>query len=222
MEEYSLKYIKSKYILKQITDYLTKNKLLKIINYNKLIQNKLDIGIIDYKKYYEQIEIELIPINEDNINYFINIKDEYKSYYHIYFNNDKNEKKQNYFNKNDNITKINIILDNEIASFEKLFFKCECIEKIRFIKYNRNDINNMSYMFCGCSSLKELNLNNFITNNVTNMSYMFYGCSSLKELNLNNFNTNNVTDMRWMFNGCLDELKLKIKCQFKNFKEASI
>ena len=59
MEEYSLKYIKSKYILKQITDHLTKNKLLKIINYNKLIQNKLDIGIIDYKKYYEQIEIEL-------------------------------------------------------------------------------------------------------------------------------------------------------------------
>ena len=144
MEEYSLKYIKSKYILKQITDYLTKNKLLKIINYNKLIQNKLDIGIIDYKKYYEQIEIELIPINIDDINYFINIKDEYKSYYHIYFNNDKNEKKQNYFNKNDNITKINIILDNEIKSFEGLFDECECIEKIKFKKFIRNDINNMS------------------------------------------------------------------------------
>ena len=51
------------------------------------------------------------------------------------------------------------------------------------------------------------------------MSGMFYGCSSLKELNLINFNTNNVTDMSWMFSGCLDELKLKIKSQFKNFKE---
>jgi surface protein len=48
---------------------------------------------------------------------------------------------------------------------------------------------------------------------------MFYGCSSLNELNLNNFNTNNVTDMYGMFSGCLDELKLKIKGQFKNFKE---
>ena len=51
------------------------------------------------------------------------------------------------------------------------------------------------------------------------MSGMFSGCSSLKELNLNNFNTNNVTNMWYMFRGCLDELKLKIKSQFKNFKE---
>ena len=71
MEEYPLKYIKSKYILKQIADHVTKNKLFKIINYNKLIQDKLDIGIIDYKNYYEEIEIELIPINENDINYFI-------------------------------------------------------------------------------------------------------------------------------------------------------
>ena len=77
----------------------------------------------------------------------------------------------------------------------------------------------MGYMFSGCSSLKELNLNNFNTNNVTNMSDMFYGCSSLKELNLINFNTNNVTNMSWMFSRCLNELKLKIKSQFKNFKE---
>ena len=77
----------------------------------------------------------------------------------------------------------------------------------------------MSCMFSGCSSLKELNLNNFNTNNVTDMICMFYGCSSLKELNLNNFNTNNVTNMSGMFSGCLDELKYKIKNQFKNFKE---
>ena len=51
------------------------------------------------------------------------------------------------------------------------------------------------------------------------MSYMFFRCSSLKELNLNNFNTKNVTDMCGIFSGCLDELKLKIKSQFKNFKE---
>ena len=48
---------------------------------------------------------------------------------------------------------------------------------------------------------------------------MFKGCSSLKELNLNNFNTNNVINMYGMFTGCSDELKLKIKSQFKNFEE---
>ena len=41
----------------------------------------------------------------------------------------------------------------------------------------------------------------------------------LNPLYLKNFNTNNVTDMSYMFSGCLDELKLKIKSQFKNFKE---
>ena len=166
--------IKSNYIFKKIANNITKKQLFKIIKYNKSFQCKLDIGIIHYKKYYEQIEIELIPINKYDKNYFIN--EEYKSYYHIYFNNNKNEIKQNYFNKNDNITKINIIIDNEIKSFEKLFFKCKCIEKIKFIKFKRNDINDMKGMFYECSSLKELNLNNFDTKNVTNMKKMFYGC----------------------------------------------
>ena len=77
----------------------------------------------------------------------------------------------------------------------------------------------MSNMFYGCSSLKELNLSYFNTNNVTNMNGMFYRCSSLKELNLNNFNTNNVINMSYMISKCTDELKLKLKCKFNEFKE---
>ena len=64
------------------------------------------------------------------------------------------------------------------------------------------------------SALKELNLSN-----VTYMEYMFSKCYSLEELNLSNFNTNNVTDMRYMFNGCSNELKNKIKSDYKNIKE---
>ena len=75
----------------------------------------------------------------------------------------------------------------------------------------------MSFMFNGCSSLKEINLSNFNTHNVTDISCMFYECSSLKEINLSNFNTNNVTDMQYMFDGCSDELKMKIRSQYKNF-----
>ena len=131
---------------------------------------------------------------------FININEEDKKYFHIYFNdNKKKEIKNTSLNKDDNVSKISIIIDYQIKSFSKLFYYCGCNETINF---NTNNVTNMSYMFCECSSLKELNLNNFNTNNVTNMSDMFCGCSSLKELNLNNFNTINVINMRCMFSGC--------------------
>ena len=247
MNSYPWKAIKSKYILKIILDNISKKKFFNIIRYNKLLKELLDININDYKTYYEKIEIELIPLNKkdkkDKIS-FINIKEKYKSYYHIYFNNDKNEIKQTYYTKNDNIKKIKIIIDKEIKNFEDLFYDCSDIEKITFINFNKNNINNMISMFSGCSSLKELNLNNFNTTNVTNMNGMFFGCSSLKELNLNkfntsnvndmngmffgcsslkdlnlnNFNTKNVTDMRYMFSGCSEDLKQKIKSEYKNIK----
>ena len=124
-----------------------------------------------------------------------------------------------YLNENDKVSKINIIIDYQVKSFNGLFQWSECIESINFKKFYRNNITDMSYMFSGCSSLKELNLNNFNTDNITDMRWMFRWCSSLKELNLNNFNTYNVTNMKGMFSKCPDELKLKIKSNFKIFKE---
>ena len=77
----------------------------------------------------------------------------------------------------------------------------------------------MNNMFYSCCFLEELNLANFNTNKVTSMEYIFIKCTSLKELNLTNFNTNNVIFMNYMFSGCNnDELKLKIKNQYSNFK----
>ena len=52
--------IKSKYILKIIFNNLILEKELKIINYNKNLQEKLDKDINDYKNYLK-IEIEIIP-----------------------------------------------------------------------------------------------------------------------------------------------------------------
>jgi len=243
-----LKNVKSHYIIKKFFEYITERKSLEIIRYNKSIQKRINININHYKAYYEtktSIELDIIPMKGEYVKFiYINTKD--KKYFHIYFNdNKKKEIEITTLNKDDNVSKISIIIDYQIKSFSKLFYHCECIESIEFKKFYRNNVTDMSWMFFGCSSLKELNLNNFNTINVTNMSGMFYGCSSLKELNLNNFNTDNVTDMRcmfkgcsslqelninnfktfnvtdmrWMFKGCLDELKLKIKSQFKNFKE---
>ena len=51
--------IKSKYIMKQIFSFIKKYRLLKIIEYNKNIQNKLNIEYDDYKKF-KDVEIEMI------------------------------------------------------------------------------------------------------------------------------------------------------------------
>ena len=198
--------IRNNYILKNIFEYLPQKKVLEIIRYNKYIQNRLDKGINNFKEYLT-IEIEVIPKKNRAVK-FINISN--KSYFHIYFNNNKEEKKVDFIKEQEKIDKIKIKIDKEINSLEGLFKNCDEIEEINFIKFNRKDITNMSYMFYGCSRLKKLDLSFFNTDNVTNMNSMFFFCSSLKELNLNNFNTNKVTDMNSMFSFCssLKELNL--------------
>ena len=52
-----------------------------------------------------------------------------RSFFHIYFGDDKNEIKKNYFTTNENVTKITILIDRGIDSLRKLFSDCKCIEK---------------------------------------------------------------------------------------------
>ena len=205
------KKLKSDYFLQLLFNILMKKKSLNIIKYNKNIKDRINICIKDYKEYseiYSSIEIEMKPVN-NKYGKFINIDKENEIYYHIYFNN-KEEIKRNFLKKNKNIKIIKLIIDFQIKSFTRLFGYCECIEYICFKKFYRNNINKMSGMFCECYSLKELNLSNFNTNNVTNMDGMFNKCSSLEELNISNFNTNNVTHMRCIFYGCSSLKELNI------------
>jgi len=204
--------LKCDYFLQKLFNILMRKKSLDIIKYNKNIKNRMNINIKDYKEYseiYSSIEIEIKPVN-NKYGKFININEENKKYYHIYFDNNKEEIKRNYLNENEQIKLIKIIIDYQVKSFKELFYECKSIESIKFKKFYRNNITNMDCIFNQCLSLKELDLSNFNTNNVTNMQGMFYECSSLKELNLSNFNTNNVTNMSNMFDGCksLKELNL--------------
>ena len=166
--------IKSRYILSKIYDNMTIKKKLKIVKHNKRIQNRLNLDVKDHKEYSE-IEIEIIP-TKGKYGEFININEDDKLYYHIYFNNNKEEVKMNNINKDEEIKIIKIIIDYQVKSFKKLFFLCKCIESINFKKFYRNNINNMERMFSGCSLLEEINISNFNTNNVTNMSNMFSEC----------------------------------------------
>ena len=191
--------IKCRYILQKIFNKLLPKKVLQIIKYNNNLKKQLNKDINDYKQSL-QIEIEILP-EKDKYGKFITISD--KSFYHIYFNDNKEEVKKNYIDENDKIIKVKILIDYEIKSLKGLFEQCKCIKKINFIKFNRKDINDISYMFCNCNSLEEINLNNFNTDKVTDMSYMLSKCSSLQKINLSNFNTNNVINMNHMFDGCI-------------------
>ena len=165
------------------------------------------------------IELELTCKKSFRKDKFINIAEEEKEYFHIYFDGSGKEIKRNYLLFDDKVETIKIKINYQVKSFKNLFYRCDCIETIFFKKFNRKNITDMSNMFYGCSSLKELNLSNFNTDNVTDMSKMFSGCSSLKELKLSNFNTNNVTNMCGMFSKCSDKLKMKIRSKYKNFQE---
>ena len=239
--------IRSKYILKIIFDHLPKKNYLGVIIYNKKIQKRLNVEFNDYKIYSETSPIEIeIGINPFKNKYekFINIENQQdKEFYHIYFNNNKEEIKRYNLYEEDKAKTIKIIIDYQVNSLYKLFFGCKCIKFINFIKFSRNNIINMSKMFSRCSSLNEINfmkcntsnvkdmsdmfsecsslllidISKFNTNNVNNMGDMFYGCRTLEKLNLSNFNTDKVTRMSYMFYDCCSLKELNIShFNFKN------
>ena len=173
--------VRSKFILKKIFEHLNKIQLLQIIRYNKDLRKELDISDEDYKRESWKIEIELI-LTDDAKGKFINIRKGLEPYFKIYFNNNTQERKEKKVNENDKVERIKIIIDHQNNAFDGLFKNCKCIQKINFIKFNRNDINNMSSMFFECSSLEEIDLSHFNTEKVTEMLEMFYGCTSLKKI----------------------------------------
>ena len=139
--------IKSDYFLQKICDYLNRKKSLEIFKYNKNIQKRLNININNYKEYseiYSSIEIELMPI-ENSDGKFINIPENEKKYFHIYFNESKNEINNNILLENNKVSRIKIIIDYQVKSFENLFSYCKCINSISFKKFYRNNIKHKLY-----------------------------------------------------------------------------
>ena len=93
------KKLKSDYFLQLLFNNLLKKKSLDIIKYNNNIKNRMNISIKDYKEYseiYSTIEIEIKPVN-NKYGTFININKEKEIYFHIYFNNNKEEIKKKLF-----------------------------------------------------------------------------------------------------------------------------
>ena len=157
-----LRNLKSDYFIQKFFGYMSKRKSLETVRYNKSIQKRIDININHYKAYseeYSSIELDIIPI-KGKYGEFINIEEDDKKYFYIYFNdNKKKEIERTYLDEDENVSKISIIIDYQIKSFSFLFYYCDyCIESIKFKKFCRNNVTNKSHNFYECSSLIELNL----------------------------------------------------------------
>ena len=100
--------LKSLYILKLIFNNLPKKRYLEMIKYNKKSKLKLNVSTNDYKEYmelYSSIELEIKPMKNE-YDKFINInKKEEECFYHIYFNNEKEEIRRNHLTRNDIVSK---------------------------------------------------------------------------------------------------------------------
>ena len=94
------KNLKSDFFLQKLFYNLSKKKTLDIIKYNNKIKERINICIKDYKEYseiYSSIEIEIKPVS-NKYGEFIKMNENEK-YYHIYFNDNKEEIKRNYLKK---------------------------------------------------------------------------------------------------------------------------
>ena len=83
--------LKSDFFLEKIINNFSKKRALKFLKYNKKTQKRIQYNINNYKEYcenYSSIEIEIIPA-KGKYGKFIDINKEDRSYYHIYFNNNR-------------------------------------------------------------------------------------------------------------------------------------
>ena len=119
-----LRNLKSDYFIQKFFWYITERKSLETIRYNKNIQKRMYININHYKAFSEtktSIELDIIPMKGKYGN-FISIKKKNKKYFHIYFNGNKNKEIENTsLYKDENVSKILIIIDYQIKSFSELF-----------------------------------------------------------------------------------------------------
>ena len=88
---------------------MPERKSLETIRYNKSIQKRIHININHYRAYskeYASIELDIIPM-KGKYGKFINIKEENKKYFHIYFiDNKKKEIENTSLNIDDKVSKI--------------------------------------------------------------------------------------------------------------------
>ena len=101
-----------------------------------------------------------------------------------------------------------------------MFGKCDSLKEANISNLNCKNRFWMERMFASCSSLKKVILPH-VNSNIKSIdaSNMFYYCKSLEEINLAdfiNFNIGCSYNINGMFYQCSNELKAKVREQFKD------
>ena len=219
----------------------------------KELENKLKEREINKFKYKKQILNQTIEKNKEELefkNLIIESYENYENIIEIEIETNENNKEIKIINNNlfseentnliinqnktkfNNIIKFNnkgiykllILNNNKLENLEDLFINCKEIKKIKFIKFNTQNVQILNYMlsdynslisnnkskdvntqnvrsiknnFSFCSSLTSIDLSNFNTQNIQYKDGMFFDYKSLTLIDVSKFNTQNVNDMNY-------------------------
>ena len=120
-------------------------------DYNKSLQNKLEINTDNYQEYaekYTKIEIEIVPyqsVYDSDVIYYSN--PQYKPFFHTYYNDKENEKGLFFKNRDNEIKKIKVVIHFQVKAIDNLFNSCSGVRIVNFKKFNRKDITSMGKIF---------------------------------------------------------------------------
>ena len=140
-------HIRSKYIVQRIFSYMREDLRLKIAQYNKSIQERLDLDektgrCID--AYIEHTPI-VFELGANEVGDFINIPDKDKEYYHIYLGG--SEIKRADIKKGEVNKKIRVTIGYQVTSLEALFRKTK-VSWIKCVRCDRLNVASTRNMFC--------------------------------------------------------------------------
>ena len=214
-------------------EQLLENKLINFMNdINE--RNRNELPIIEQNDFIKTLLLQAKLIKEKNkYKNIIEIEMErkgkfisdtfFKKYYwmlDIYFDDVLQEIITNEIDESNQVLlgKIRIEINYPLFDIKKMFYDCNNIKKINFIKFDTSHIKSLESMFSECNSLMSVNFDTFDTKNVTNMSCLFYDCYLLEELDLSKFKLDNVIDMSCMFYMCknLNDLNFDLAAKKPN------
>ena len=171
----------------------------------EIIQDKiLNIDIQNNNNIYNNNNIIIINKQNqditDEIIYKPNKNSKVKIFGKIFVNNNKQNCKIIYKNKEYEIKAYINDIDKDYNNKDEIKIKLKGINKV----------NNMSYMFSGCNALSKLpDISKWDTSNVIDMNHMFEYCNALSSLpDISKWDTSKVTDMSYIFSNCYALSKL--------------
>ena len=220
--------IKSKFFVNNLLqEHLLQSRKLKIVNYNKEFQKRLDINIKDYINYqnafniiakYDNIEdVEEVKknVNDGNIN-LLNKKNSFVIYNEGFrkvvnvislCNNDDLYKMFRIFQKTNILT---VKSKYPITSLVDMFGYFNNLQEVDLSKLNVEKVKSMSWLFIGCNKLKKVNLSNVNAKNLIDTTWMFANCFDLIDVNFDNFITKKLKTTNCMFQDCHSIKKLNL------------